>query len=596
MARRATADYNFAVEFPELAREWHPDCEKLPTQVTPKSNFSALWRCAKGHSFRRRVNRRRPGDQCPYCSGNKASEDNNLAVTNPKLAREWHPTKNGDLTARDVTSGSSRKVWWRCGKDHEWPAVISNRARHNQAGCPKCNLLGGRVAKGNSLAEAHPELAQQWHPTKNNKQPHQVSKGSVYKASWQCKAGHEWERAVRIRAAGERCPHCYPKDKTAGLHKTHPHLLKQWDYEKNVGLDPRKLTAGSSRKAHWVCEAGHKWAAAICNRSLNGAGCPACRGRGGSGGNNLEEKAPHLAKEWSNKNDLPASKVTPSSSRVGLWECTNGHTYKSKVSDRFHRSTGCPLCLGRVAHQEHNLAAVNPGLAEEWHPAKNKALTPQQVTPHSNKKVWWRCQANHQWEASPASRSRGVGCPVCSGQIAGDRSLAMLRPDLAKEWSPKNPKGPESYTLFSHYKAWWICEAGHEWQTFILTRSQGCGCPTCATAGGFDPNDPAALYLLKRYDGVAKIGITGQGLKERRRMAQHRKNGYTLHNLWRLEEGHRARELELLVLNHWRNTHDAPPAAAQGEDGWTETVSVHNCSLESTENFVNSLLSQTNPA
>jgi hypothetical protein len=30
----------------------------------------------------------------------------------PHLVKEWHPTKNGDLTPDDFTHGSNKKVWW----------------------------------------------------------------------------------------------------------------------------------------------------------------------------------------------------------------------------------------------------------------------------------------------------------------------------------------------------------------------------------------------------------------------------------------------------------------------------------------------------
>ncbi len=37
-----------------------------------------------------------------------------LAEVNPALAKEWHPTKNGDLTPFDFAAKSNKKVWWKC--------------------------------------------------------------------------------------------------------------------------------------------------------------------------------------------------------------------------------------------------------------------------------------------------------------------------------------------------------------------------------------------------------------------------------------------------------------------------------------------------
>ena len=74
-----------------------------------------------------------------------------LAETNPELAEQWHPTKNGDLTPFDFTAGSNKKVWWKCekGTDHEWFSVIYSRAKKRGNSCPICS--NQKVVKSNSL-------------------------------------------------------------------------------------------------------------------------------------------------------------------------------------------------------------------------------------------------------------------------------------------------------------------------------------------------------------------------------------------------------------------------------------------------------------
>ena len=57
----------------------------------------------------------------------KPSNSYNLKTINPKLAKEWHPTKNGYLTPKDFTPGSSKKVYWLCEKGHDWDASVNNR-------------------------------------------------------------------------------------------------------------------------------------------------------------------------------------------------------------------------------------------------------------------------------------------------------------------------------------------------------------------------------------------------------------------------------------------------------------------------------------
>ena len=59
-----------------------------------------------------------------------------LAVVNPKLALEWHPTKNGSLLPEYVSANANKKVWWQCGKGHEWQAFINSR--NKGVGCKQC--------------------------------------------------------------------------------------------------------------------------------------------------------------------------------------------------------------------------------------------------------------------------------------------------------------------------------------------------------------------------------------------------------------------------------------------------------------------------
>ena len=59
---------------------------------------------------------------------------------------------------------------------------------------------------------------------------------------------------------------------------------------------------------------------------------------------------------------------------------------------------------------------VDPALAEQWHPYRNGDLMPDEVLPGSNLKVWWKCSLGHTWAASVNNRSKGSGCPYCTGK------------------------------------------------------------------------------------------------------------------------------------------------------------------------------------
>jgi len=136
---KATKTNNLALLRPDLAAEWHftKNGKLIPSEVTPKSDRRVWWMCTKSHEWLTSVkNRTGNGTGCPYCLGRRASKDDNLAIRFPGLAAQWHPTRNGNLKASDVTPGSAKKVWWLCENNHEWQAIIKNRTRW--PGCSQC--------------------------------------------------------------------------------------------------------------------------------------------------------------------------------------------------------------------------------------------------------------------------------------------------------------------------------------------------------------------------------------------------------------------------------------------------------------------------
>lgn len=107
------------------------------------------------------------------------------------------------------------------------------------------------------------------------------------------------------------------------------------------------------------------------------------------------------------------------------------------------------------------------------------------VTAGNSRKVWWRCEKGHSWQATIASRTSGCGCPVCANRkiLPGFNDLATTHPALAAEWHPiKNGDlTPQKISYGYDKKVWWRCTNGHEWQAAPKTRVRmGAGCPICA--------------------------------------------------------------------------------------------------------------------
>ena len=265
----------------------------------------------------------------------------------------------------------------------------------------------------------------------------------------------------------------------------------QWDTDANLPLTPKTVTFGSSRKVHWFCAKGHSWQQEPWVRASHGGGCPVCAGKKiVAGDNDLRTLFPAIAEEWhpTKNGALTPDRISPYTHRKVWWQCGKcGYEWQAVVKSRVGTNQcGCPACAGRaVAAGINDLATVHPELAAQWHPTKNGALTPWDVTAGTERKVWWRCEAGHEWCAAISSRTRGNGCPVCAGRmvIPGVNDLKSQFPALAKEWHPTKNGAltPDAVTAQSNRDAWWLCTAGHEYKAAIASRvARDTGCPYCA--------------------------------------------------------------------------------------------------------------------
>lgn len=478
-------------KFPAVARSWHPtkNAALSPRHVYPQSGLKVWWTCEKGHEWKANIAHRAKGSGCPVCSGARAIPATSLQALFPSIAAQWNHQRNAQLLPTEVRPRSGRKVWWRCQSGHEWLAVIASRVNGN--GCPYCS--GKRPAAGlprladRTLAVLRVDLAKEWHNARNGTmKPSDVSAGSAEKVWWQCDKGHEWQATVTNRARGAGCPMCSGRVASPenNLAIRFPEIAVEWHPAKNGDMTPADLSPGSHKKVWWKCKKGHEWQAPPKTR-LRGSGCPYCAGRKVASSNCLEIRLPELAVQWHPTKNHPQSPatVTCGSGKIVWWLCPKGHEWRAAVCHRAKNGSGCPLCANRKACPENSLASRHPDIARQWHQSKNGTLTALGVTPGSTKRVWWVCPAGHEWEATVGHRVAGRGCPVCAGKkVIHQKSLANLFPHLALQWHPlKNGLlKPQKVSPGSAKSAWWICPCGHEWQTRIVHRRNGSGCPVCA--------------------------------------------------------------------------------------------------------------------
>ena len=123
MIKEPTFKESLAYKNKELAKEW--DYKKnyplTPKDVFPNSHKFVWWICKCGRSWKAQIQRRNEGYlKCKKCykkipfqkRDDKYRHNNCLANKNPELAKEWHPTKNGKLTPKDVLCRNGKDYWW----------------------------------------------------------------------------------------------------------------------------------------------------------------------------------------------------------------------------------------------------------------------------------------------------------------------------------------------------------------------------------------------------------------------------------------------------------------------------------------------------
>lgn len=474
-----------SVTHPELAREWHASKNGILTSgdYTYGSQEKVWWQCTRNrrHAWPARIGDRtisRSG--CPYCSGKRASNANNLKALFPGIAEEWHRKKNRKLTPDEVLPKSNRKVWWQCSRerDHEWRSSISSRTA-NGTGCPHCS--GNKVSRTNSLATLFPQLAKEWHPTQNGKlTPADVTYGSNQVVWWKCKKGkdHVWSANVRRRTrTGKGCPFCHGlrASTTNSLVSLCPEIAAEWHNTKNRGLNREAIVARSQRRVWWKCaaDAKHDWQARVQDRTQKLSGCPYCAGRGGripkpSPKSHLNAGATVRKRRIHAEDDMREPMPTQvSSEEIDRYETTQF----PGPADVCAWAAGCPR------------------VAQSWHPALNATAVPD-GTLAMHEVVWWRClrDENHVWMATIYERTkRQLGCPFCPRQIdvQPERSLACRFPEIAREWHPKlnGNLTPELVGAASDRIIWWQCNRvrKHVFRLRIDKRTlRGRGCPYCS--------------------------------------------------------------------------------------------------------------------
>ena len=384
--------------------------------LTNQSNKKVWWKCNKGHEWEALVCNMFKSSQCPYCNNRKILKGyNDLATLFPKLAKEWDYNRNKNKPS-DYSKSSEDKVWWICPNGHNYLCRIDTRARGVE--CPICE--GRDILIGyNDIITLYPIIDEYWNYDKNKEKPQLLKIGDSRSYYWKCKkCGYEWQTRIgHIIRDFNGCRICNKGLNLEDNKKViNSKLEKEWDYSKNISLNPSRLSINSGEDVWWICPKGHSYSAKIYSRTA-GSGCPYCSGHKVlSGFNDLVTSKPDALKEWDydKNNNLNPSEVYMGSTKKANFICSNGHKYEMIIRD-YCKGYKCPICANRVIKEGFNdLASFDERLLKEWNYDKN-SIKPTEVSAKSRKKVWWIGTCGHEWQASINSRTMlKTNCPICA--------------------------------------------------------------------------------------------------------------------------------------------------------------------------------------
>jgi hypothetical protein len=426
---------SLADNFPSLIKEWDFEKNSInPHKILKSSREKAYWICSScGNKWKTRIDHRTISKSgCKPCNREKAykktyetklKKSKTLYEDNKFLTKQWHPTKNGMLTPKNVSHSSSKKVYWICERGHVWPARISNRniLKHN---CPKCypmtslievrffcelkSILNTKVFWKYKIKKFEVDI---FIPAKNL--------GIEID-------GFPWHKNKEMKDAKKN-----KNLETLGINtiRLRDYRLKKIN-KKNIFIDTRnyekfesiKVLISSDYFKHFL---NKKEVNRVEKYLIGGVfvnekefkeiqiNLPKPRAE-----KSFSKNFKNLLEEWNyKKNSVDPEFYSIGSGFVAHWICKNGHEWKTSISSRTS-GHGCNKCLNKVAHSQHNFKLKEPDLVKYFHPTLNEKK-PDEYTPRSTKKVFWLCpkghvnKSNFKTFARKPLPKRGYRCTDC---------------------------------------------------------------------------------------------------------------------------------------------------------------------------------------
>ena len=362
------------------------------------------------------------------------------------------------------------------------------------------------------------EIMKYWDFAKNEKDginPSKLGRNSHTKAFWVCSnCGCSFERTISKVKETVLCKDCSIKkgvtkriktytEKYGSLLEMYPEIIREWDYEKNSGLDPNEITSHSSQKVWWFCPNGHSYKSSISHKVV-GRGCPKCSKEKSI---SFPEKAIvyYLNKvddeiiesyqpEFLNGKEID---IFIKNKNIGIeFDGANWHKDTSRDLEKNKLCFDNKITLYRI--RENKCPILNDTSKDIYIEMNDNYKSLEEVISNLIKKIYKKDVIVN------IDQDRMEILKLVSYTIK-QKSLELLFPEIAKEWDYEKNKGllPSQFYATSSRKAWWICAKGHSYDCTISHRTvDNNGCPYCSNQKvlrGFNDLETTNPKLLEEW-------------------------------------------------------------------------------------------------
>ena len=336
---------------------------------------------------------------CPVCSG-KVGKDNNLLVCFPKVAAEFHSTKN-NANPSSIYKHSKTKYVWRCQFGHEW-----TRRLHLELS-PELLMIVVQVVPLQQYT-SKPELRlftefKALFPDTEHKFKFGKTELDVYIPSLKLALefdGSYWHKDTILRDRRKN-EFCQQRDIKLVRVRQQP-LQKILDTD--ILIPKTKFTKKEMDAIviRVFCELyniefmdmriqKYLQSKTFVNEKLfeqykTYLPLPppekdTCK--------NASKSVQHW--DYDRNHPLKPEHFTHGSNIKVFWKCPKDerHFHEYTIHDKTSKKFRCPVCHGIRATPDYNLETEFPEIAKEWHPTKNKDKRPSQYVKYSKAKVWW---------------------------------------------------------------------------------------------------------------------------------------------------------------------------------------------------------------